>query len=62
MKPSNENPTAAEFGQLRSYLALNGVSQDKINEVVPVGAHATMTRGDIVEAMKGLCKSFPKAS
>lgn len=60
-RPPNENPTAAEFGQLRAFLATKGVSQAQIDEVVPAGAHATMTRGEIVEKMKELCRSFPKA-
>ena len=62
MKPSNEKPSASEFGLLRAYLATNGVSQATINERIPAGAHATMTRADIVAEMKAMCQSFPKAA
>lgn len=62
MKPITEKPSAAEFGLIRADLARYGVSQATINEVIPVGAHATMTRAEIVEKMKEMCKSFPKAS
>ena len=61
MKPSNEKPSAAEFGLLRAFLAQKGVSQATIDERVPAGAHATMTRADIVVEMKAMCQSFPKA-
>lgn len=60
-RPTDENPSFAEFGKLRAYLALKGVSQIVINECIPVGAHSTMTRSEIVEQMKTMCQDFSKA-
>jgi len=33
-KPPNETPGPAEFGQLRAYLAQNGMSQAQIDEAI----------------------------
>lgn len=62
MKSPNEKPSAAEFGEIRAWLATKGVAQATINQYVPAGAHATMTRGQIVEALKTMCRNFPRAT
>jgi len=58
---SNELPDAAEFGLLRAWLAQKQVKQATINQFVPAGAHAYWTRAQIVEQLKLMCLSFPKA-
>ncbi|MBW2637770.1 MAG: hypothetical protein JRC86_09665 [Deltaproteobacteria bacterium] len=60
MKPSNGVPDAAEFGKIRSYLAIKGVSQADID--THLGASpAGRTRAEITESLKTMCQGFPKA-
>lgn len=64
MKPSNGVPDAAEFGQIRSYLAnpdVNGnrVSQADIKkylEDLPKGA----TRQEITKSLIQMCRQLPE--
>ena len=61
MKPSNEKPDAAEMGQLRAYLAQQGCTQAQIKQATGTATVNFKTRGEYVELLKTLCKSFPKA-
>lgn len=59
MKNPNESPGAAEFGQLRSYLATNGVSQADINSVIGTDVGG-QTRSEIVDKLKAWLFLAPK--
>lgn len=52
-------PPPNEFGQIRSFLARNGVSQAEITEVVGVGAQGR-SRGEIAGLLRGWMKGLPK--
>ncbi|KKL83461.1 hypothetical protein LCGC14_1974490 [marine sediment metagenome] len=59
-KPRDGTPSAAEFGQIRQYLARNGVSQAGITEVIGIGAQRR-SRAEIVEELRAWLKTRPKA-
>ena len=56
----NETPSAAEFGQLRAYLAQNKVKQATITEVIGTGANGR-TRAQIADTLRAWLKDRPKA-
>lgn len=51
---------ASEFGELRSFLAQNGVSQAQITEVIGVGAQGR-SRAEIADELRTWFKELPKA-
>lgn len=51
---------SSEFGQLRAFLAQNGVSQAQITEVIGVGAQGR-TRAEIAAELRAWFKELPKA-
>lgn len=59
-KPKNGTPPANEFGQLRSYLAQNGVSQAQITAVIGTGAQGR-SRAEITQLLREWMKTLPKA-
>lgn len=59
-KPPNEKPTASEFGQLRSYLAQNGMSQADIDEALGTNGNQN-TRAETADLLKAYLKNVPAA-
>lgn len=59
MKLSNEMPDAAEFGLLRAYLALQGVSQADITSVIGSNVGG-QSRKEITDKLKAWFKTRPK--
>lgn len=57
-KDRKQEPTAAEFGKLRAYLAQNGVSQSEIREAVEDSAG---TRGEIADKLRAWLRERPRA-
>ena len=60
-KPKDSEMTANEFGQLRAYLARQGVSQAAIKEWIGTSAQGR-TRGEIADQLKENLKTLPAAS
>ena len=59
MKPSNETPSANEWGKLRSYLAKKGVKQADINAAVGDKVKGR-NRHEIVAQLTAWLKTRPK--
>lgn len=59
-KPRHDSPPANEFGQLRSFLARNGVSQAQITAVIGTGAQGR-SRGEIAGLLREWMRELPKA-
>ena len=58
IRPKDGQPTANEFGQLRSWLARQGVTQARITEAI--GDDHTQTRAQIVQKLTVFCQQLPK--
>lgn len=58
MKPSNEMPSAAEFGLLRAHLAIAGFSQAQITEAIGDKVN-DRTRAEIAAQLKEYLKNLP---
>ena len=61
MKDKNGTPPAAEFGQLRAFLAQAGVSQAQITEWIG-GSPAGRTRTEIADLLRAGLRELPKAA
>jgi len=59
MKPSNESPDAAEFGLLRAHLAIQGMSQIEITDVIGSNVGG-QSRAEITDKLKAFLKAAPK--
>ena len=59
-KPKDAEPPPNEWGQLRSYLAKQGVKQADIEAAVG-GSVAGRKRGEICNTLKAWLKTRPKA-
>lgn len=59
MKPRNEAPTQAEFGDLVAFLAANGATQQQIREAIGSGPNGR-TRKEIAGELKAWLKNRPK--
>jgi len=60
-KPKNGMPPQSEFGQLRAYLAQNGVSQEQIRAVIGTGARGR-SRNEIAQILRDWFKTLPKGT
>ncbi len=58
--PRNGVSPTAEFGQIRAYLAIQGVSQGEITTVIGTGAQGR-SRAEIAELLRLWMRNLPKA-
>jgi hypothetical protein len=61
MKRRSDAPPANEFGELRAYLARQGVSQAQIDAAVGTAADGR-SRQEVADALRAWLRTLPKAA
>jgi hypothetical protein len=61
MRAKKEIPDNFEFGQLRAFLAQNGLTQQQIINIIGLAPNGR-TRGEIADQLREWLKVLPKAN